>query len=168
VRPARRAPGLEEILYEPLPVLDHRFIRGDAAVVQAARVSYGRGTRKISEDQGLINYLIRHDHRPRLRCDIKYRVELPSPASRFGITPNGGKLPEGHSVRTYQHREADSRRRSDPMPVCAEGNVVGLQRKILRHLPGLVARSEAWGARSKPEEHLIASFARRKERPRPG
>src|SRR5437763_15450199 len=66
----RRAtvPALEAILYQPLPVLDHGFVRvvdymgDDAAIVQAARVSYGRGTRKGSEDQGLINYLMRHRH----------------------------------------------------------------------------------------------------------
>ena len=85
-RPTRRAtvPALEEILYEPLPVLDRGFIRvvdymgDDAAVVQAARVSYGRGTRKVSEDQGLINYLMRHRHTtPFEMCEIKYHVKLP-------------------------------------------------------------------------------------------
>jgi thymidylate synthase (FAD) len=85
-RPTRRAtvPALEEILYEPLPVLDRGFVRvvdymgDDAAVVQAARVSYGRGTRKISEDQGLINYLMRHRHStPFEMCEIKYHVKLP-------------------------------------------------------------------------------------------
>jgi thymidylate synthase (FAD) len=85
-RPTRRAtvPALEEILYEPLPVLDHGFIRvidymgDDAAVVQAARVSYGRGTRRTSEDQGLINYLMRHRHTtPFEMCEIKYHVKLP-------------------------------------------------------------------------------------------
>ncbi len=85
-RPTRRAtvPALEEILYEALPVLDHGFIRvvdymgDDAAVVQAARVSYGRGTRKVSEDQGLINYLMRHRHTtPFEMCEIKYHVKLP-------------------------------------------------------------------------------------------
>jgi thymidylate synthase (FAD) len=85
-RSTRRAtaPGLEEILYEALPVLDHGFIRvvdymgDDAAVVQAARVSYGRGTRKVSEDQGLINYLMRHRHTtPFEMCEIKYHVKLP-------------------------------------------------------------------------------------------
>jgi thymidylate synthase (FAD) len=85
-RPTRRAtvPELEEILYEPLPVLDHGFIRvvdymgDDAAVVQAARVSYGRGTRKVSEDRGLINYLMRHRHTTPLEmCEIKYHVKLP-------------------------------------------------------------------------------------------
>jgi thymidylate synthase (FAD) len=85
-RPTRRAtvPALEEILYEPLPVLDHGFVRvidymgDDAAIVQAARVSYGRGTRKVSEDQGLINYLMRHRHTtPFEMCEIKYHVKLP-------------------------------------------------------------------------------------------
>jgi thymidylate synthase (FAD) len=84
--PTRRAtvPALEEILYQPLPVLDHGFVRvidymgDDAAVVQAARVSYGRGTRKVSEDQGLINYLMRHRHTtPFEMCEIKYHVKLP-------------------------------------------------------------------------------------------
>jgi thymidylate synthase (FAD) len=76
--------ALEEILYEPLPVLDHGFVRvvdymgDDAAIVQAARVSYGRGTRKVSEDQGLINYLMRHRHTtPFEMCEIKYHVKLP-------------------------------------------------------------------------------------------
>jgi thymidylate synthase (FAD) len=85
-RPTRRAtvPALEEILYEPLPVLDRGFIRvvdymgDDAAVVQGARVSYGRGTRKVSEDQGLINYLMRHRHTtPFEMCEIKYHIKLP-------------------------------------------------------------------------------------------
>jgi thymidylate synthase (FAD) len=85
-QPTRRAtaPALEEILYQPLPVLDHGFVRvvdymgDDGAIVQAARVSYGRGTRRISEDQGLINYLMRHRHTtPFEMCEIKYHVKLP-------------------------------------------------------------------------------------------
>jgi thymidylate synthase (FAD) len=85
-QPTRRAtvPAIEEILYEPLPVLDHGFVRvidymgDDAAIVQAARVSYGRGTRKVSEDRGLINYLMRHRHTtPFEMCEIKYHVKLP-------------------------------------------------------------------------------------------
>jgi thymidylate synthase (FAD) len=85
-RPTLRAtvPALEEILYRPIPVLDHGFIRvidymgDDSAVVQAARVSYGKGTRKVSEDRGLINYLLRHRHTtPFEMCEIKYHVKLP-------------------------------------------------------------------------------------------
>ena len=85
-RPTRRAtvPALEEILYEALPVLDHGFVRvidymgDDGAIVQAARVSYGRGTRRVSEDKGLISYLMRHRHTtPFEMCEIKYHVKLP-------------------------------------------------------------------------------------------
>mgnify|MGYP002631362418 CR=1 FL=1 len=77
-------PALEEILYEALPLLDHGFVRvvdymgDDAAVVQAARVSYGKGTRRVSEDAGLINYLMRHRHTtPFEMCEIKYHIKLP-------------------------------------------------------------------------------------------
>lgn len=82
----RRAtvPALEEILYEPIPALDHGFVRvvdymgDDAAIVQAARVSYGKGTRKISQDEGLIRYLMRHRHTsPFEMCEIKLHVKLP-------------------------------------------------------------------------------------------
>lgn len=76
--------ALEEILYEPIPVLDHGFIRvvdymgDDGAVVQAARVSYGKGTKKVNEDKGLINYLLRHSHTtPFEMCDIKFHIKLP-------------------------------------------------------------------------------------------
>jgi thymidylate synthase (FAD) len=78
------APALEEVLYEPIALLDHGFVRAidymgdDGAIVQAARVSYGRGTRKVSEDAGLINYLMRHRHTtPFEMCEIKYHVKLP-------------------------------------------------------------------------------------------
>jgi len=84
--PTRRAtvPALEDILYQPQTVLDHGFVRvidymgDDAAVVQAARVSYGKGTKKINEDAGLIKYLMRHWHStPFEMCEIKYHVKLP-------------------------------------------------------------------------------------------
>ena len=82
----RRAtvPALEEILYQPLPVLDHGFVRvidymgDDAAIVQAARVSYGRGTKRVRQDAGLIRYLMRNWHTtPFEMCEIKYHVKLP-------------------------------------------------------------------------------------------
>ena len=59
------SPGLEKILYEVMPVLDHGFVRvvdymgDDSSIVQAARVSYGKGTKKVSTDSGLIKYFIR-------------------------------------------------------------------------------------------------------------
>ena len=85
-QPTRRATvtALEAILYQAMPVLDHGFVRvidymgDDAAVVQAARVSYGKGTKKVSEDRGLIQYLMRHRHTtPFEMCEIKYHVKLP-------------------------------------------------------------------------------------------
>ena len=75
---------LEDILYEAIPILDHGFIRvidymgDDTSIVQAARVSYGKGTKKVSTDAGLIKYLMRHWHStPFEMCEIKYHVKLP-------------------------------------------------------------------------------------------
>jgi len=75
---------LEKILYEAIPVLDHGFIRvvdymgDDTSIVQSARVSYGKGTKKVSTDSGLIKYLMRHWHStPFEMCEIKYHVKLP-------------------------------------------------------------------------------------------
>jgi thymidylate synthase (FAD) len=77
-------PALEARLHQAVPLLDHGFVRvidymgDDNAIVQAARVSYGRGTRKVSEDTGLIRYLMRHRHTtPFEMCEIKFHVKLP-------------------------------------------------------------------------------------------
>ncbi len=82
IRPV--AEGIEKILYQVYPALDHGFIRvvdymgDDQAVVQAARVSYGKGTSRVSEDRGLIRYLMRHRHStPFEMCEIKLHVKLP-------------------------------------------------------------------------------------------
>ena len=83
---------LEKIIYEALPVLDHGFVRvvdymgDDSSIVQAARVSYGKGTKKISTDGGLIKYLMRHRHStPFEMCEIKYHVKLPIYVARQWI-----------------------------------------------------------------------------------
>lgn len=76
--------GLEDILHEVMPVLDHGFVRvvdymgDDSSVVQAARVSYGRGTKRRSQDRDLINYLMQHHHTtPFEMAEIKLHVKLP-------------------------------------------------------------------------------------------
>jgi len=76
--------AMELLLHEPLPVLDHGFVRvvdymgDDAAIVQAARVSYGRGTSRLNSDRGLIRYLLRHRHTTPLEmCELKLHVKLP-------------------------------------------------------------------------------------------
>ena len=78
------APELEKILYDAISVLDHGFVRvidymgDDTSIVQAARVSYGKGTKKVSTDSGLIKYLMRHRHStPFEMCEIKYHIKLP-------------------------------------------------------------------------------------------
>lgn len=77
-------PGLEEIMFKPIPVLDRGFVRvvdymgDDAAVVQGARVSYGRGTKQVSNDRGLIRYLMRHRHTtPFELAELKLHVRAP-------------------------------------------------------------------------------------------
>jgi len=85
-QPTRRATSLEleKILYKPIKVLDHGFVRvidymgNDSAIVQSARVSYGPGTKHLSQDKGLIFYLMRHRHTTPLEmCEIKFHVKLP-------------------------------------------------------------------------------------------
>jgi thymidylate synthase (FAD) len=76
--------GIEKFLYQPQKVLDHGFVRvidymgDDSAIVQAARVSYGAGTKQVNKDAGLINYLMRHHHTtPFEMCEIKFHIKLP-------------------------------------------------------------------------------------------
>ncbi|MEO1734012.1 MAG: FAD-dependent thymidylate synthase [Pseudomonadota bacterium] len=78
------AAGMEQHLYTAYPVLDHGFVRvidymgDDAAICQAARVSYGKGTKSVSNDEGLIRYLMRHWHStPFEMCEVKLHVKLP-------------------------------------------------------------------------------------------
>lgn len=77
-------PEMEEILEKPFPVLDHGFVRvvdymgGDESIAQAARVSYGKGTKRVNGDRGLIRYLFRNQHStPFEMCDLKVHVKLP-------------------------------------------------------------------------------------------
>ena len=85
-RPTLRAvsEGMEARLYKAHEVLDHGLIRvidymgDDAAIVQAARVSYGAGTKHVQNDEGLIRYLMRHWHStPFEMCEVKLHVKLP-------------------------------------------------------------------------------------------
>ena len=75
---------IESILYKSFKVLDHGFVRvidymgDDSSVVQAARVSYGKGTKKLNQDKNLINYLISHRHStPFEMNEIKFHIKLP-------------------------------------------------------------------------------------------
>jgi len=128
------SPALEEILYKAETVLDHGFVRvidymgDDAAIVQAARVSYGRGTKAVQNDAGLIKYLMRHRHTtPFEMCKIKYHIKLPIFVARQWIrhrTANVNEYsarysildkefyipaPEQLAAQSTQHRFAQNR-----------------------------------------------------------
>lgn len=110
----RRAtvPEMEELLYEALPVLDHGFIRvvdymgDDAAICQAARVSYGAGTKQVSNDRGLINYLMRHRHTsPFEMCELKLHVKLPIFVARQWIRHRMANVNEYSARYSVMERE---------------------------------------------------------------
>ncbi len=131
-------PALEEILYKPISILDHGFIRvvdymgDDSAIVQAARVSYGRGTKKSLQDKGLINYLMRHRHTtPFEMCDIKFHIKLPifvarqwirhrtasvnEYSARYSILSNEFYLPDKENLATQSIKNKQGRS-SDKLP----------------------------------------------------
>ncbi len=143
-------PALEALLFTALPVLDHGFVRvidymgDDAAIVQAARVSYGRGTRKISEDANLIRYLMRHYHStPFEMCEIKYHVKLPIFVARQWIrhrTSNVNEISARYSILDREFylpapehlaiQSADNRQgRGDTLPPEAAERVLTLLRQ---------------------------------------
>jgi hypothetical protein len=106
------APGLEARLGHRIDVLDHGFIRvidymgDDAAVVQAARVSYGKGTKAVREDRGLIRYLMRHRHTtPFEMCELKLHVKLPIFVARQWIRHRMASVNEASARYSVLDRE---------------------------------------------------------------
>jgi len=105
-------PRLEAMLAQVIPVLDHGFIRvvdymgDDRAVVQAARVSYGRGIKTRSEDRGLIRYLMAHRHStPFEMCEIKYHIKLPIFIARQWIRHRTASVNEYSARYSVMDRE---------------------------------------------------------------
>jgi thymidylate synthase (FAD) len=105
-------PAVEEVLYDVRPVLDHGFVRvidymgDDAAIVQAARVSYGKGTRRVSEDRGLIRYLMRHHHTtPFEMCELKLHCKLPIFVARQWIRHRTANVNEASGRYSILDRE---------------------------------------------------------------
>ncbi len=105
-------PALEDVLFTPLPVLDHGFVRAidymgdDGAIVQAARVSYGRGTTQLSDDRSLIRYLVRHRHTTPLEmCELKLHVKLPIFVARQWIRHRTANVNEYSARYSIMDRE---------------------------------------------------------------
>ncbi len=124
--------ALEDILFDTLTVLDHGFVRvvdymgDDSAIVQAARVSYGKGTKKKRQDKGLINYLMRHSHTtPFEMCEIKLHIKLPifvarqllrhrtasinEYSARYSILDNEFYMPEADKLATQSQSNNQGR-----------------------------------------------------------
>lgn len=103
---------LEKILYKDIPLLDHGFIRlidymgDDGSIVQAARVSYGKGTKKVNQDRGLIRYLLRHRHTtPFEMCEIKLHIKLPIFVARQWIRHRTANINEYSARYSILSRE---------------------------------------------------------------
>ncbi len=154
-------PALEALLYHATPVLDHGFIRvvdymgDDAAVVQAARVSYGRGTKRVSEDAGLIRYLMRHRHStPFEMCEIKYHVKLPIFVARQWIrhrTANVNEYSARYSVMdrefyipSPEHLAAQSAANRQGRGAVLEGEEAAMVLDLLRSDAGRAYDHYAW------------------------
>ncbi|MDD2867993.1 FAD-dependent thymidylate synthase [Neomegalonema sp.] len=146
-RPVSEA--LEARLGEAVPVLDHGFVRvvdymgDDAAIVQAARVSYGAGTKTLRDDAGLIRYLMRHRHStPFEMCEIKLHVKLPIFVARQWIrhrTANVNEISARYSIldREYylpapEHLAAQSRKNRQGRGDLLEGEEAAEALRILR------------------------------------
>ncbi|MCC7319426.1 MAG: FAD-dependent thymidylate synthase [Rubellimicrobium sp.] len=128
-RPTLRAvaPGMEAHLYRPIPVLDHGFVRvvdymgDDAAICQAARVSYGRGTKSVQGDEGLIRYLMRHWHStPFEMCEVKLHVKLPMFVARQWIRHRTANVNEYSARYSILDREFYI---PDPSSLAAQSSV---------------------------------------------
>ncbi len=116
-------PALDEILGTPFNVLDDGFIRvvdymgSDESIVQAARVSYGKGTKKVSEDRGLIRYLLRHQHTtPFEMCEIKFHVRVPMDCWRQWIRHRTANVNE-YSTRYSLAIDASQNREAKALPI---------------------------------------------------
>lgn len=126
-----RVPSLDEILGKKFPVLDDGFIRvidymgSDESIVQAARVSYGKGTKKVSEDRGLIRYLMRHHHTtPFEMCEIKLHVRVPMDTWRQWIRHRTANVNE-YSTRYSIAIDAAQKTKSGEWRLQAKNNKQG-------------------------------------------
>ncbi len=154
--PRPRVAALDEILGRPFAVLDDGFVRvvdymgDDAAVVQAARVSYGAGTRQVSDDRGLIRYLMRHRHTtPFEMCELKLHVRVPMDAWRQWIRHRTASVNE-YSTRYSEAIDAAQRTAPDGWRLQTAGNRQGSEGTV----------DEATGRHLSAEETALQERAR--------
>ena len=167
------APELEAILGQPLPVLDDGYVRvvdymgSDAAIVQAARVSYGAGTKRVSEDRTLIRYLMRHRHTtPFEMCEIKLHVRVPMDCWRQWIRHRTANVNE-YSTRYSVAIDAASRTAPDQWRLQTAANRQGSEGHVDPADGARLSAAEAGlqeRARAVYQERLDAGVAREQAR----
>lgn len=167
-------PDLDAILGHPFPVLDQGFVRvvdymgGDAAVVQAARVSYGDGTKTLRDDRGLIRYLMRHRHTtPFEMAEIKFHVRVPMDTWRQWIRHRTASVNE-YSTRYSAAIDAMQETVSGAWRLQDAGNRQGSSGEFLDAVSGfhltLAEEQLQYDARQVYEDRLAAGVAREQAR----
>lgn len=128
-----RVEELDEILGKPFKVLDNGFVRvvdymgSDQSIVQAARVSYGKGTKKVSQDRGLIRYLMRHRHStPFEMCEIKFHIRVPMDCWRQWIRHRTANVNE-YSTRYSIAIDSAQKTKPDEWRLQSSANMQGSQ-----------------------------------------
>ncbi len=147
--PRPRSGELDDILGVKFPVLDDGFIRvidymgTDASIVQAARVSYGVGTKKVSEDRNLIRYLLRHRHTtPFEMCELKLHVRVPMDCWRQWIRHRTASVNE-YSTRYSIAVDACRTTQPDEWRSQSDVNKQGSGEAISQELGEKLSKSEA-------------------------
>ena len=143
--------ALEKILYKPIPILDHGFIRvidymgTDQSIVQAARVSYGEGTKKLREDRGLIRYLLSHWHTtPFEMCEIKFHIKLPIFVARQWIrhrTANVNEYSARYSVLDKEFYIPEMDQLGSQSTTNKQGRSNTLDKKFAKHAQDLIKKN---------------------------
>jgi thymidylate synthase (FAD) len=141
--------SMDKILGKPFRVLDRGFVRvvdymgGDASIVQAARVSYGQGTKRIQNDRGLIRYLMRHSHTtPFEMCEIKLHVRTPMDTWRQWIRHRTASINE-YSTRYSLAIDDAQRTKSDEWRLQAAVNRQGSKGTLPKTIGARLSRAES-------------------------
>ncbi|MCY3756588.1 MAG: FAD-dependent thymidylate synthase [Acidobacteria bacterium] len=166
-------PALDEILGVPFRVLNDGFIRlidymgSDESIVQAARVSYGKGTKKVHQDRGLIRYLMRHRHTtPFEMCDIKLHVRVPMDCWRQWIRHRTASVNE-YSTRYSEAIDSAQLTGDDQWREQSRGNRQGSTGFLTREVGSELSEGESsliQDSRRLYRERLEAGVAREQAR----
>ena len=166
-------PALDEILGESFKVLNDGFIRlidymgSDESIVQAARVSYGKGTKKVHQDRGLIRYLMRHRHTtPFEMCEIKLHVRVPMDCWRQWIRHRTASVNE-YSTRYSEAIDSAQLTGDDQWREQSRGNRQGSTGFLTREVGSELSEGESTliqDSRRLYRERLEAGVAREQAR----